>query len=284
MIRMPLYAPLTTICAALPGDSLGDAFCRGARRELLLTPKPGLVDLFDNGAHNDLNLIVMQQSIDLLSLYYQELMAVPISPVDIDRVRAIGRAAEERMWIHCRTNTHKGYVFVSGLVLLALRCGGDLRHQIRTLSRDLFTASDRAGSHGETCQRLYGCRGIVGECLEGLPAVFEQGLPCYRYYRSQGHGETRSGLALMARLMQVVDDSTCYHRAGLHGATLVRHDGVELEQRIAAGRDVESWLVERNRRYLEINLTMGGVADMMAVTFALDQLLEEEGADHDKFL
>jgi len=280
---MPLYAPLTTICKTLPDDRLSEAFCRGARRELLLTPKPGLVDVFDNGSHDDLNLIVMQQSIDLLPLYYHELMAIPLCPFDSEAVRAIGLAAEERMMIHCGTNTHKGYVFLSGLVLLALRCGGDLRHNIRQLSRRLF-ADGRQSSHGTACRQLYGCTGIVGECLDGLPALFEQGLPCYRSYRNQGMDETRAALALMGRLMQVVEDTTSYHRVGMHGATVVRHDGIVLEKRLAAGGEVEDWLVQRNHHYRQLNLTMGGVADILALTFALDQLLDEEGLHNDKIL
>lgn len=275
---MPLYAPLTTICKTLPDDRLSEAFCHGARRELLLTPKPGLVDVLDNGSHDDLNLIVMQQSIDLLPMYYHDLMAPSVAPFDVDAIRAVGLAAEERMMIHCGTNTHKGYVFLSGLVLLALRCERDLRHDIRRLSSMLFAKNHATGSHGDTCRQLYGCSGIVGECLEGLPALFEQGLPCYRLYRSQGMDETRAGLALMGRLMQVVEDTTTYHRVGLHGATLIRRDGVDLEKRLVAGDDVESWLVQRNNLYRQLNLTMGGVADMMALTFALDQLLDEEEA------
>nr|WP_320114568.1 triphosphoribosyl-dephospho-CoA synthase [uncultured Desulfuromonas sp.] len=278
MIRMPLYAPLTTICKTLADDRLSDAFCRGARRELLLTPKPGLVDVLDNGSHEDLNLIVMQQSIDLLRLYYHDLLQVSLDPFDPQAIRAIGLAAEERMMIHCGTNTHKGYVFLSGLVLLALRCGHDLRHALRRVTRLLFADNDRPDSHGERCRQRYACTGIVGECLEGLPAVFEQGLPCYRDYRSQGLDETRAGLALMARLMQVVEDTTSYHRCGAHGAAVVRSDGVALEKRLAAGDSVEGWLVQRNRHYQQLNLTMGGVADLMALTFALDQLLDEEDA------
>jgi triphosphoribosyl-dephospho-CoA synthase len=274
---MPLYAPLTRICETLPVDQLTQAFTLGARRELLLTPKPGLVDLLDNGSHDDLDLVVMQRSIDLLPLYYQELLEVPLNPVDPQQLRAIGLRAEERMLEHCGTNTHRGYLFLSGVLLMALRQARDLRSTITRLSQTLFAVQTTPrASHGERCRQQYRCQGIIGECLQGMPALFEHGLPCYRQYRSQGYDECHAGLALMARLMQVVDDTTCYHRGGAAGVEQVRRDGETLERLIAADGDIDPWLAQCNQRYREQNLTMGGIADMIALTYAVDSLLQQE--------
>ena len=43
----------------------------GIRAELYLTPKPGLVDLLDNGSHADLTLPLMGRSVALFGDYLQ---------------------------------------------------------------------------------------------------------------------------------------------------------------------------------------------------------------------
>ncbi|MCD6525551.1 MAG: triphosphoribosyl-dephospho-CoA synthase [Desulfuromonas sp.] len=283
MTRMPLYAPLSATCTAFPADRLSEALCFGARSELLLTPKPGLVDLYDNGSHSDLDLVRMQRSIDLMPVYYAELLNEPLEPLDVERLQAIGMRAEARMREHCDTNTHRGYLFLSGIILIALRLDGDIRLGIIRLSERLFKVRKSEDSHGQQVRQRYQTGGIIGECLRGLPTVFEHALPCYRRQRQQHGDEQRAALAMMATLMQVTEDTTSYHRCGQAGIEQVRADGVELEQRLLGGETVESWLCQRNSLYQQMNLTMGGVADLIAICFALDRLqiavMEPAGQD-----
>jgi triphosphoribosyl-dephospho-CoA synthase len=135
---------------------LAEALVQGARAEVDLTPKPGLVDRHDNGSHPDLDRARMMRSVDLLPPYYEELIGLRIRaggpaaagsrsgvlrPLEAgrevlwdeaeaprpkpDRAQSLsscieaGRRAEARMQEAIGSNTHRGYIFLSGLVLLA---------------------------------------------------------------------------------------------------------------------------------------------------------------------
>jgi triphosphoribosyl-dephospho-CoA synthase len=66
-----------------------------------------------------------------------------------------------------------------------------------------------------------------------------------------------------------VDDTTTVRRCGEAGLFRLRRDGARLERLLGAGGDPGSFLRRLNAEYREIRLTMGGVADCMAIVFAL---------------
>ena len=72
---------------------------------------------------------------------------------------------------------------------------------------------------------------------------------------------------MLARLMQTVDDTTTLHRGGPAGLARLKRDGRRLERLIAAGEDYPAFLCATNRAYIEMNLTMGGVADLLALAY-----------------
>jgi holo-ACP synthase CitX len=253
---------------------LAAALVGGARAELDLTPKPGLVDRLDSGSHPDLSFEDMSRSIDLLQVYFDELLALD-DPLDLPASVAAGRRAERRMVDAVGSNAHKGYIFLAGLVLLAAEAAAGregLRSSVSTLARRVLDgrtrpeATGREPSHGDRLRASHGVGGIVREALLGLPAVFERGLPVLAASRNP---ETRH--LLMAVLMQSVEDTTALHRCGPSGLARLRADGVWLERRIESGEDYLPSLAVLNDEYRRLNLTMGGVADCMALCFALDQ-------------
>jgi holo-ACP synthase CitX len=253
---------------------LAAALVRGARTELDLTPKPGLVDRLDNGSHPDLSFDDMSRSIDLLPVYFDELLALD-DPLDLAACVAAGVRAERRMLDAIGSNAHKGYIFLAGLVLLGARPAADrdgLRSRISTLTRRLLDArtradrSDREPTHGDRVRTDHGMGGIVGEALQGLPAVFERGLPVL----TASSGPKAQHL-LMAALMQSVEDTTAVHRCGPDGLARLRADGRRLERLVESGEEYLPWLAALNDEYRGLNLTMGGVADCMALCFALDE-------------
>ena len=72
---------------------------------------------------------------------------------------------------------------------------------------------------------------------------------------------------MLARLMQTVEDTTTLHRAGSAGLLRVKQDGQVLERLLAGGGDYLACLKQLNREYVRMNLTIGGVADMLGVSF-----------------
>ena len=259
-------------------EALATSLALGARRELDLTPKPGLVDRLDSGSHPDLTYQAMGASIDLLPRYYADLLSCARRGAALAESVRAGQAAEERMLRAIGSNAHRGYIFLSGLVLLAARAQpGDaahLRAGVAELARTFFAGRTVPGpKDGAPGDRPFP-RGIQAEAEGGLPGVFEHGWPVYREALEAGWTGDHASFYLMAALMQRVEDTTATHRCGLEGLACLRRDGARLQRILEAGGDPVPWLTARNLDYVRRRLTMGGVADCMALVFALEAAVE----------
>jgi triphosphoribosyl-dephospho-CoA synthase len=254
-------------------ECLADALVKGAAMELYLTPKPGLVDLADCGSHPDISLSLMEHSLHYLAGYMDELLNSLVSGEDFAHQVAIGMRTEKAMIADLGTNTHKGYLFLSGLLLVAKwRAHSSdnryVRDSIESLACEFFEQKRETTSKGGRARGRYGAGGIVREAMNGLPALFDEALPVF-LEASKRHGCQRTAsFAMMGRLMQRVEDTTTLHRCGTLGLARIRRDGRRLEEIIEAGGDYILFLQSINREYIRMNLTMGGVADMIGLSYA----------------
>ena len=259
----------------LAPDLLAAALHQGALRELDVTPKPGLVDRLDNGSHPDLSFEAMRASADLLPLYYEDLLQLAGRQASLAEVVQAGRDAEARMVQEIRSNGHRGFIFLSGLVLLAAcQCGGrlvGLRGAIAEVAERFFAHQPAPDTPGARVRALHGLGGIQAEAMRGLPSVFEHGWPAYRRALESGCGPREAAFQLMATLMRTVEDTTAVRRRGLEGLERLRRDGEALHLLLARGGEPVPFLTALNGAYRRDNLTMGGVADCMALTFALQE-------------
>ena len=258
-------------------QSLASSLSLGALRELRLTPKPGLVDRRDSGSHPDLSHASMRVSVDLLPRYFSAILrccreARPLA----DFVQA-GMEAEARMTRAVRANAHKGFIFLGGLLLMACyRCDGRpelLPEAVAGLARD-FCACAGTDGHGAAIRERHGLGGVRAEALAGLPAVFRHGWPRYREALDAGWDPERAAFCLMAVLMQRLEDTTAVSRCGPEGLARLKLDGAALQRLLERGQEPGPWLAARNEEYRRSGLTMGGVADCMALTFALQEASE----------
>jgi triphosphoribosyl-dephospho-CoA synthetase len=239
----------------------------GLRRELRLTPKPGLVDLEDCGSHPDLSLALMERSIRLVGAYLEALRASVERGEPLGSHVALARAAERRMLATLGANTHKGALFLGGLLVLAVDRAGPhdeaaVRRAVAEVARALAAAAPPSGTHGAVARRRHGVGGILGEAAAGLPSVFEVAVPALRAAIAYGADPDAASFLALGRLMQAVEDTTALHRCGRAGLEQLRRDGARLEQLVRTGAHVP-FLRERNARYRRLNLTMGGVADLL---------------------
>ncbi len=249
-------------------ETLASALADGLRAELYLTPKPGLVDLMDNGAHLDLNLHIMCRSIRLVDGYLQELASALHREAGHEELIAIGQYTEQKMLRQLGSNTHRGGIFLCGLLMVsASRCNPDdpqaLQESVKKVAAAFFAGRGEHISNGEIVRRQYPAAGIVAEALAGLPALFATILPILRDQQTL-ENPRRIYLAL-ARLMQTVQDSTSIHRCGEQGLILLRQAGERVENCILSGNDPVSVLHQINREFCRHNLTMGGIADLLGV-------------------
>ena len=254
-------------------ESLARALVEGACRELYLTPKPGLVDLSDNGSHPDLSVPIMEHSIGIVGEYLEEIVQSLQRNEPFPEQKASAIRAEERLYRELGSNTHKGYIFLSGMLLIAhhraeTTAEGPVRKSLAAISRSFFESSGNKQTHGEKVRKQFGTGGIVMEAINGYPSLFEEALPIFRETLCRRACEKLASFAMLGRLMQTVDDTTTLHRAGPSGLARVRQDGRILEQLIADDKEFIPFLESTNLDYIQSNITIGGIADMLGLAFA----------------
>jgi len=166
--------------------------------EISLTPKPGLVDKFCSGSHEDMNYQTFIDSTAAISPWFDKLIHEGFSFHENDltkvlpRLREIGLKMEFAMFEATgNVNTQKGIIFLMGLSLFA--CGKlfsqsdhfqtkEFRRIIKNICKDLvqnelIRATGSVKSHGENIFRKYGYSGARGEAESGFETVFYFGLP-----------------------------------------------------------------------------------------------------------
>lgn len=272
----------TSLCAASDKpDAQGpqvlwrlvEALLGGLWAELDLTPKPGLVDRWDSGSHEDLDYSLMARSIALLELYFSDCANALLDDCSIERLRKLGILAEQRMFEQLGSNTHRGAIFLGGVLLASVHAAQSLETAavsaaVADVAGRLFAERLPSATKGSRVRARYKAGGIVQETLNGLPAVFTVAVPALHEADQLGFGQRDSLFLALARLMQKVEDTTALRRCGPAGLAQIKCDGEDLELLLLKRIDPVPFLTETNRRYQAQCLTMGGVADLLAIGVA----------------
>jgi triphosphoribosyl-dephospho-CoA synthase len=214
----------------------------------------------------------MAHSLHLLEGYLQELRISLAAGEPFSSQMAIGRQCENKMLAELGTNTHKGYIFLSGLLLVARwREPSDdanrFRETIASLACDFFDRQREMATNGSLARARYGARGVIREARGGFPALFDAALPAYQEAFARHGSFLTASFAMLARLMQTVEDTTTLHRCGTLGLARIRRDGRQMERIISQGDDCVPFIQAINKEYIRMNLTMGGVADMLGLSY-----------------
>ena len=273
-------------------QALGALAAKALLYEVCTTPKPGLVDRKNNGSHRDMDVFTFLDSTAALLPYFEEAVRLGMETRDLPpqetfrRLRQAGAAGERAMFRATGgVNTHKGAVFTLGTVCAAagrlwtaegfskdldaaLALCGEMSAQ--AVQKD-FEAIRREGAH-TTGQRLYlehGLEGIRGELSRGLPAVAQIGLPTLRRRLEAGDSLEQAGVQVLLALMAQVVDTNLIARGGLEGQQWAMEQTKNLPQGRAATRQETE---ELDRALIERNLSPGGCADLLAITYFLEFL------------
>ncbi len=242
-------------------------------REVLLTPKPGLVDAANTGAHRDMDRETFLRSAAALEPWFQSMaergMAFPEeAPAALfAALRPMGMQAEQAMYAATGgVNTHKGALFSLGLLCAAC---GRLTAQNRPLTVETLcglsaqmtagiTARELTGedTHGLAAHAAYGARGVRGEAESGFASVRELALPHLS-------GPDGSWLALL-HLISRVRDTNVLHRAGEEGLAWLQARAAALltDFSLPALTALDGECIARN-------ISPGGSADLLAIAFFL---------------
>lgn len=244
---------------------------KALRKELNLAPKPGLVDPHDNGSHSDMDYALMSQSIDSLREFFTAIAvyAFESESVSYETLSSLGIEAEKRMMAATGgVNTHRGAIFSMGLAvasaarMLSGKSSNSLRDEIAFLASLFPTPAD--DSHGQTVKRKYGKTGALDNAVSGYATLFDSWLP---YYRQTEKTESDS-LRLLMKIISELDDSNAIYRAGVEKAEEARGKAARLAK---DGCDPIS-LKKLNEEFKRDNISHGGAADMLALTFFIDSI------------
>ncbi len=245
------------------------------RAELDTTPKPGLVDRNDNGAHHDMDLAMMNRSIDALQPYFVKLalLGSQEAMLETEQVKQIGLEAERTMLNATGgVNTHRGALFSMGLATLAAaRCMGHdgkvdeqaLQHLIQQLAEGF---APTAGTHGNDAVNAHRVTGALDLAKAGYPQLFGDWLPAYRSWSVEDFSTARHKLLLL--IMSQLDDTNVIHRVGYDQAQRVKQEArMLLDNYSVAGMEA------MNSEYIAHNISPGGSADMVALTIFIHSIL-----------
>lgn len=247
---------------AFAAQRLAELAVQALVEEVDQTPKPGLVDKNNQGAHRDMDRDLFYRSARSLTPYFQQAVLLGLEGPDcMLPLQRAGREAERTMLAETGgVNTHRGAVYAFGLLLAAmgsrLARGGDVFALAAALAQaGLPPAPD---SHGQQARRRYGAPGARGEALAGFP-----------HARRAWAALARTGrpAAALLTLLAEVEDTNLLHRGGREGLTLVRDRARTL---LAGGpAEYEAGLLALDRDCIERNLSPGGSADLLALALFL---------------
>lgn len=274
--------------------------------ELDTTPKPGLVDKDNNGAHRDMDYALMQRSIDTLHPYFVKLALLGCADAlpTHTSIRDIGIEAERAMLSATNgVNTHKGALFSMGLAVVAAaheerkiaaneeqilkeRNGGeDVLVSLQTTIKALAASfPDTNGTHGSKAKLLSkgatAIKGALDNAREGYEMLFAEWLPFYIERRKERDAHTLQKTLL--RIMCDLDDTNVIYRTDLATAEEVKqetralldsfskaHTTEDKEKRIAAELLA---LKDMDKRYTARNISPGGAADMLSLTIFIGNI------------
>lgn len=252
------------------------------REELNTTPKPGLVDKNDNGAHSDMDIHLMNKSIDSLYPYFVELAEVGLKNSDSPQeeiseyVRTIGIEAEKAMLKTTgRINTHRGAIFSMGLCVTAVSLiiasekelsPANISETIAYVVSDFQKQPDSKG--GKVCQE-YHIKGALDNAKEGYTEIFFNVLPIYQEFIRTEVERNTANIQILLYIMSILDDTNIYHRKGNEIALKVKETAHTLFQNYDEQR-----VHELNRTFIRDNISPGGCADMLAMVIFINKILE----------
>ena len=262
-------------------EKVGRCALQAVLTEVAVTPKPGLVDRCDSGAHKDMDFFTFLDSASALSPWFGRFFLAGWDQEEglFGRLRTLGLQAERDMFAATGgVNTHKGLIFSMSILCGALGRAGaeafpgepDLEVVLST-ARSLGAQSlgDLEGKEAATsslrCYRAHGLPGIRGEAAAGFPAVFETGLPTLKAWLDRGASLNDSGAAALLALMARVDDTNMIHRGGYEEAARRKGEAAELLDRLEPHTLLPA-LAALNQDYIRQNLSPGGCADLLALT------------------
>ena len=275
-------------------DYVEQALRLGLQGEVDATPKPGLVDRDNAGAHKDMDwhtFVVSTEAIvpQLLAMAEKGWNWTGTGEELFGALRHMGAAAEKAMFRATNNvNTHKGIIFSLGLVVsftlwqLSLTGKVEPERILQLIGENVTPALEKdfakidpyhPHTHGEILYIKQGCKGIRGEAMAGFPAVAAVGLPALRQYREEGRDLEKAYIQTLLQLMASVEDTNILSRSDVETLAYAQQEakrvlalgGAFTEEGVAA-----IWRL--NEDFVQKNISPGGCADLLILSIFLEKM------------
>lgn len=268
---------------------------RALHAELDTTPKPGLVDKDNSGAHRDMDHALMSRSIRAIHPYFVRLALLGFAadmPSHDDIVKT-GIEAERAMFEATNgVNTYKGALFSMGLAVVAAAGKAWQGYSITpqalsaAISKLAFAFPDTKGTHGSKAKQTAASetatfKGALDNAREGYPMLFNDWLPFYANLSK--NGEPHALHLTLLRIMCDLDDTNIVYRTSLAMMKQVKEESRSVLSRWSgathgtpqadAGTNLDTILGDMNRSFVQRNISPGGSADMLSLVVFINGVL-----------
>lgn len=255
-------------------EKAGEMAQRALLYEAITTPKPGLVDCNNSGSHLDMNLFHFMESAALLGNYFEACTMLGITNAGFEALQLRGIQAERDMLQQLKVNTHKGAIFALGILCYAWGLCGE-----ESSVECILKAAKKAGTYflkqmencidpktgGEIQFKQYGITGARGEAASGFETVKKIALPAFIQAMHEGKSLNDSGICAMMALMECVQDSNVIRRCGQEMQRWMNNTAKEIN----ASQWDHALLKKLDKQFIDCNISPGGCADLLAVTYFL---------------
>ena len=260
--------------------------------EVKTTPKPGLVDLRNCGSHKDMTPATFEKSADALFDFFKRSIAIGQNTKNLSHeltfndLRKAGISAEEQMLnATSGVNTHKGAIFSFGILCGSIGRLWSPEKPIASIDLILAEAAEiaktairsdlttpRENTAGVRMYMKTGATGIRGEAASGFESVKSNSLPIYRELIASGLSKNDAGAVALLHLIASVDDTAIYNRGGCKGLDFAKRYAKDILDRKKIPQITE--IEEMDDIFIQKNLSAGGSADLLAITYFLYEISE----------
>ncbi len=260
---------------------------QAALYEVGVTPKPGLVDRNNPGAHTDMDHFTFMASASAFSGGLHRIASIAdewrgkrLEDLFF-QIRPVGVQMEMDMFRATRgVNTHKGMIFNIGLLVAATsylfavnncrtptieliaQVVSEMTHGI--CSREL--GENKTETHGEAAYVKYGTKGIRGEVESGYETVLKMAVPVYRSTMYNNLSLDELGIQMLFSLMASCEDSNIVTR---HDLQTLKQVQIQAKGFLDEGGILQQDAMKKvkclDEAFVEKNISPGGSADLLAV-------------------
>ncbi len=243
----------------------------------------GLVTSQTTGSHQDMDIDLLQQSINIIKNYLLASYHLGQNSHDISQaefansLKQLGIEAEQDMFITTDgTNTHKGLIYLLSLITSSLGrienvvSEPSLNHicqQVSALATKIESLGRKTNTFGYQALKKYGIRGIVGQAKQGLP---QARLASKLFDKAQAITPELIEQTLLYLMCQT-NDTNILKRGTLQGLNWVKQQAQTIY--FTSDQSIQKHQkINLNQAMLQKNLSPGGSADLLAVSYYLAQI------------